>query len=347
MRNIKGRTTVYTKHTSLEKLAKCNLENIQLGNDFLDYLSSIDRSPKTISNYKNDLEIFWVYQMEHGNNKFFIELSKREIVKFQKYALEEWQWSPNRIRRVKSTLSSLSNYIESMLDDEYDFRPIIRRIESPIKTNVREKTVFTEEQLQSLLDILVKEDKYAPACMLSLCMNNGRRKAELPRMKTEYFTDENIIYGSLYRTPETVTTKGRGTRGKELVIYTLVKPFQPFLEMWMKYRNENNITSQWLIPKKENGVYVDEQTPITTMDSWAETFTKILGIPFYWHSLRHFFVTKLSESSIPDSVIQDIVGWDSAEMCRLYTDTSVDAKFGKYFGEDGIKTVETGSLADL
>lgn len=48
--------------------------------------------------------------------------------------------SPARVRRVKAALSSLSNYIENILDDEYeDFRPIIRKIENPQNTPVREK----------------------------------------------------------------------------------------------------------------------------------------------------------------------------------------------------------------
>ncbi len=76
-------------------------------------------------------------------------------------------------------------------------------------------------------------------------------------------------------------------------------------------------------------------------------FSNILGIPVYWHSLRHRFATALSEANIPDSVIQDIIGWDSADMCRLYIDTEADVKFAKYFGEDGIKSVEQKSLSDL
>lgn len=251
------------------------------------------------------------------------------------------------MRRVKSTLSSLSNYIESMLDDEFDFRPIIRKIENPAACTVREKTILEEEQLQKLLDVLVEKGQLDKACMLSLAMNNGRRKAELPRMKVSYFTEDNVIYGSLYKSPETVTTKGRGSRGKQLTIYTLKNGFQKYLNLWLNYRDENNITSEWLIPKKENGVYIDEQVPITTMDSWAETFSKILGVPFYWHSLRHFFTTKLSESNVPDGVIQDIVGWDSADMCRLYCDTSTDAKLEKYFGEEGIKSIEQNTLSNL
>jgi len=342
-----GRKTVYNNISSPEKLAKVNPENIQLGNDFLEYLTSIDRSKSTVDAYRNDLNIFWCWCLEFNNNKFFVDLSKREIVKYQNYCLNTLGWSPARMRRVKSTLSSLSNYIESMLDDEFDFRPIIRKIENPAACTVREKTILEEEQLQKLLNVLVEKEQFDKACMLSLAMNNGRRKAELPRMKVSYFTEDNVIYGSLYKSPETVTTKGRGSRGKQLTIYTLKNGFQKYLDLWLNYRKENNITSEWLIPKKENGVYIDEQVPITTMDSWAETFSRILGVPFYWHSLRHFFTTKLSESNIPDGVIQDIVGWDSADMCRLYCDTPTDAKLEKYFGEEGIKSIEQNTLSNL
>lgn len=344
----KTRKTVYNNIASDEKMAQVNPENIQLGNDFCEYLSSIDRAKSTIDSYRADLRVIWVLVLDLANNKFFVDLSKRDISKIQNHCLNVFGWSPARMRRVKSTMSSLSNYIEAMLDDEFeDYRPIVRKIENPPASVVREKTILEDEQLEDLLEYLVEKKKYDKACMLAMAMHNGRRKSELPRMKVSYFTDENIIYGSLYRSPETVTTKGRGSRGKQLTIYTLKNGFQKYLDLWLKYREEHNITSEWLIPKKENGVYVDEQVPITTMDSWADTFTRLLGVPFYWHSLRHYFTTKLSESNIPDSVIQDLIGWESADMCRLYCDTSVDAKFGKYFGEEGIKQVEEGTLSDI
>ena len=183
--------------------------------------------------------------------------------------------------------------------------------------------------------------------MLSLAMNNGRRKAELPRMKVSYFTENNIIYGSLYKSPETVTTKGRGSRGKQLTIYTLKNGFQKYLDLWLNYRKENNITSEWLIPKKENGIYIDEQIPITTMDSWAETFSRILGVPFYWHSLRHFFTTACSRSGLPDDIIKNLIGWQSNDMVAIYKDIDADEQFAQYFGEDGIKKVEKKTLSEI
>lgn len=343
-----GRKTVYNSISSPEKLSKVNPENIQLGNDFLEYLTSIDRSKSTVDAYRNDLNIFWCWNLDNNKNKFFVDLSKREIAKYQNYCLNTLGWSPARMRRVKSTLSSMSNFIENMMDDEFkDYKPIIRKIESPAACAVREKTILEEDQLQELLDKLVEKEQYDKACMLSLAMNNGRRKAELPRMKLSYFTEDNVIYGSLYKTPETVTTKGKGSRGKQLTVYTLKNGFQKYLDLWMKYREEHNITSEWLIPRKENGVYIDEQVSITTMDSWADTFTKMLGVPFYWHSLRHFFTTACSRSGLPDDVIQMLVGWNNLDMVSLYKDISADEQFEKYFGEDGIKSVEKKSLSDM
>ena len=348
MIKIAGRKIQYNDITSPEKLKLVNPDNIELGNDFLDYLVSIDRSKNTIDAYKHDLNIFWVYLLEHCHNKFFVDLSKREISKYQSFCLTEWKWSPARMRRVKSTLSSLSNYVENMLDDEYEgYRPIIRKIENPQNEKVFTKTVFEDNQLQGLLDYLVEKKKYDKACMLSMAMNNGRRKSELPRMKVSYFDDENIIYGSLYKTPEPIITKGRGSRGKALTVYTLAKPFKPYLDLWLNYRKEHEIESEWLFPKRVSGKYIDEQMSSETLDSWANSFSKILGVPFYRHSLRHYFTTSCARQSLPDNVIQMLIGWSTLDMVNLYKDIEADEEFEKYFNEDGIKQVEQKGLSDL
>lgn len=310
-----GRKIQHNNIVTDELLAQCNKENIELGNDFLDYLRSVDRSPNTINAYRRDLFIFWVYLLQHCDNKFFIDLSKRDIARYQSFCLTEYKWSPARMRRVKSTLSSLSNYVEAILDDEYEnFKPIIRKIENPANEKVFTKTVLSDEQVQNMLDYWVEKGKYDKACILALAAFSGRRKSELPRFKVSYFDDENIIYGSLYKTPEKIQTKGRGSRGKMLTVYTLAKPFKPYFDLWMNYRKEHGIESEWLFPKKVNGEYIDEPMDSSTLDSWADTFSKHLGEDFYFHSLRHFFTTSCSRSGLPDDVIQMLVGWSSLDM---------------------------------
>ena len=345
-----GRTTVYNNITDEESLSQILPENKQLQSDFLEYLQSIDRSPATISQYKSDLDIFFVYNLKNNNNKKFVDITKRDFIRFQNHALNEWQWSPKRIRRVKSVISSLSNYIEDILDEEegYEgYKTVIKKIESPVNETVREKTVFEPEEIQVLLDTLVSEEKYMRACVVSLAINSGRRKAELPRFKASWFTDENVIFGSIYKTPETVQTKGRGSRGKMLTLYTFKKDFDPYLKLWMDERKRLGIESEWLFPRKVDGEYIDEPITTDTLDGWTDGFSKILGKPFYFHSLRHFYTTQALKSSLPSNVVQELVGWSSADMVNLYDDSSAEDMFAKYFDENGIKQVEQKTLSDI
>lgn len=341
-----GRSTVYNNITTPELLQQVLPSNVELADDFIDYLKSIGRAETTIEQYKSDLRIFWVWNLQHNQNKEFIKITKREFARFQNHCLNEWGWSPKRIRRVKSVLSSMSNYIENILDEEPEFegyRAVVRKIESPADDVVREKSIFTTEELQGLLDYLVEHEDYEKACMLSLAMNSGRRKAELPRFKVNYFSDENVRFGSLYKTPEKVRTKGRG-KGKYLELYVMKKPFDPYLKLWLDERERLGIESEWLFPLKSNPA---EPLKPETLDSWAETFSRILQKPFYFHSLRHYFTSECLKNNLPASVVQEIVGWESADMVNLYDDRDADETLAKYFDENGIKQVETKNLGDM
>lgn len=347
MINIKGRTTVYTKHTSPEKLARCNPDNIQLGNDFVDYLSSIDRAKTTILNYRNDLEILWCWCLDFNSNKYFINFTKREFAKFQNHAMNEWGWSPNRVRRVKSTMSSLSTYIENILDDEIEgYRSIVKKIENPVKETVREKTILSDEQLSLLLDTLVAQEKYQAACSVALAAFSGARKAELGRFKISFFNDENIIYNAMWKTPEKIKTKGRGGKlGKPLTKYILLD-FKKYFDLWMTERAKLGIDNDYLLVTKVDSDWI--QIKISTLDSYADACTKILGVPFYFHSLRHQLTTAMtSKYNLPPQIIQEYFGWSNQDMISVYNDAEAADDFGKYFSADGIKTVKEGSLTDL
>ena len=344
-----GRTTVYNEITSQKKLEEVNKENLQLEDDFLEYLVSTDKASSTIGQYRAVLHIFWCWNLESNNNKSFVALTKREIARFQNNALNVWGWSPRRIRMVKSVMRSLENYILNILDEEYpEYKKIWDKIESPVNEAVREKSVFTIEELQGLLDYLVENKYYMRACLLSLAMNSGRRKAELVRFKVSYFDDKNLIcHGALYKTPEKITTKGKGAKGKLLYVYTLAKPFKPYLDLWLQERERLNIRSDWLFPQYSNGQWLDKPIQTSTIDSYSRAFSNCLGRPFYIHSMRHFYTTNLSEQGIPDNVIKDIVGWSDIGLVDVYRDTEAEDTFDKYFGEEGIKKIEKKDLSDL
>lgn len=343
-----ARTTVYNSIVTKEKWSQVCNENKELLEEFKEYLQSTDKSPLTIVNYDSDIKICFVWSLEHSKNKSFISFNKRDFMKYQNYLLNTLNLSSNRIRRMRSSLSSMANFIENILDDVYpNYRNIVNKIPAPVKEPIREKTVLTDEQAQQLLDNLIENKKYQHACAFALAWASGSRKSELLRFKVSYFIDENVVYGSLYKTPEKIKTKGRGSKGKMLNRYVLVNKFKPYFDLWMDERRRlgipSNIDDIFVI--KRDGEWLPMK--VSTLSYWASQFSKLLNVDFYFHCLRHNFTTGLSQSGIPASVIQEIVGWSSLDMVNIYDDTEIDDKLGKYFDENGIKEVKETTLNDL
>ena len=74
-----ARKTKVNHISSPELIAQFNEQNKFLISSFLDYLTSIDRAKTTIAQYKNDLNIFFCWNVTDNNNKPFIKITKREL----------------------------------------------------------------------------------------------------------------------------------------------------------------------------------------------------------------------------------------------------------------------------
>jgi len=132
-----------------------------------------------------------------------------------------------------------------------------------------------------------------------------------------------------------------------LNVYVLAKLFKPYFDLWMQERERLGIQSEWLLVNHNKTTGQCEPVTISTLDSWASTINSMSKSPFYWHSLRHMFVSELQRSGIPDGVIKDVIGWQDLSMISIYSDLETDERLGDYFGEDGIKAVEQKKLSDI
>lgn len=337
------RKTKMNRITSDEKTLLINKSNLRLKNDFLVYLKSVRRSDGTINGYDNDLLIFFTYVMENLDNKDFQKITKRDIIGFQNWLITNGN-SSARVRRVKAAISSLSNYCENILADEepeFDgYRSIVRKIENPPLQAVMDKTIWEDSELENLLAELVDRKQFDKACFVALGMYGGRRKAEICRFKVSDFDENKLLFdGALYKS-DPILTKG----GKMLECYTLAKRFRPYFDLWMNERDELGIESNWLFPDRNNP---SEHVGIATVNSWANTCSRITGKDFYMHSLRHYFVTALSKAGIPDNVVVQILGWSSSEMFNVYNDSSKDEQISQYFANGDIYIPDGRSFDDV
>lgn len=339
-----GRSKVKNVMTTPEWLAKVNPYNMELMEEYLENCSST-KADSTIKEYRCDLKIAFCWGLNHLDNKPFTEWKKRDFQKYQNHLVNTCHLSPARVRRMESVVSSLSNFIERMYDDEHpNFRNVAKIIEKPPIHSVVDKTVYSEEEIDDLLQKLTERKEYRKACLVALAAFSGRRKSELLRFKVSDFSDDKLICdGALYESSP-LKTKGRGKLGKVINCYTLAKNFKPYLDNWLNYRKEIGLESEWLFPNQ-----LDPSKPFSksVVDDWYDGLTKLSGKPFYLHSLRHNFTTRLLRAGIPAQVVKDIIGWSNIALVDCYSDLTKAESFNKYFGAEGIKKVVNKSLNEI
>jgi site-specific recombinase XerD len=323
-----GRTTFKLITTSEELLEKINPANKDLAKQFLKEKNSRS-SPLTIKNYESDLNMFFCWNLQENENKLFTDIRKLEFSTFFSYCIETLQWGSARAARMKAALSSFSNFIEKFYDDKYPtFRNIIlRAVESMPKNPRREKTVLSEEQVNELFNYLDNELKdIQMSCWLALAIASGARFSELFRFSTDIIDFSHTAFDDLFlETLRPIKTKGRGKEGKMLIKYIIKDIFVERYKKWLEVRQgilTKNNKSHNFIFIKSNGDPAQE----STVRTWVKRIEKHLGVPFYPHSLRHYYTTFLSKASLPTDLIQEICGWASDSMVKIYNDSSIKDK---------------------
>jgi len=332
-----GRKTFRKKITSEEITSKINPENVKLWKRFIKEKNS-RLADSSIMNYDSDLNIFFSWNLLYNDNKFFVNIKKIEFSDFFIYAVEELKWGSSRFGRVKSCLSGLSDFIVKYYDEEYPTykNVILLSIENMPKVAVREKSVFSEDEINSLMDYLRKDLKnIQEACLLSLMIGSGARVSELIRFTTDIIDKDNLAFGGIFiETTEKLKTKGRGKTGKMMHKFIIKDVFLPNYEAWMVEREEimkaNGQSHNSLFIKKDGSPAQD-----ATIKSWMTKWDKFLVKPFYPHSLRHYITSHLTRLGCSSEFIVEIMGWASADMYKIYND--VEGKDRKWKEIDKLK----------
>lgn len=320
------RQTYRNKITSDELTKQINPKNIEMMKKFLKD-KGIRTSPKTIVVYESNLLMFFTWNLLNNDNKEFVIIKKFEFSSFFSYAADELKIGSARLNNIRSTLSSLSNFIEKFFDEDYpSFRNVILKVvESSPKETRREKTILTDEQIEDLLQHLSKIDKQK-ACWLALAITCGARFTELLNFEVDLIDETRTAFGDLFlETTRQIKTKGRGKSGKLLHKYILRDKFLPYYRTWMEER-ETIMKSKKV---SHNKMFIKEDgTPATESQirGWVSELENHLKVPFYTHSLRHYLTTLLSKKNIPYTLIKEIFGWSDLSMCLLYDDTTARDK---------------------
>lgn len=327
----KGRKTFRKVITSPELIEQINPKNKMLTDRFLKNFAT-KRSPNSVVSYRSNLNIFFCWNVEHNDNKFFIDIRKIELMDFFDFCVTELKWSPNRYAQMHSCLSSFSAWIENYFDDDYPlFRNLLSKIEKPVKENVREKTVLQKEDIDKLFEYFDENDMIQDACLLALAISCGARISELASFTTDLIDEDNVVFDGLFlETTKKIKTKGRGVNGKMLTKYILKDMFLPYYKKWLGVRKEimkeNNKDHGFIfITKEGNPANADR------LRDWMSKWSDVVGQPCYPHNFRHYHISFLKKLELEDDFIVYLTGWSEStghSMVAVYNDlTAKDRKW--------------------
>lgn len=281
-------------------------------------------SPETLNAYSYWLKAFFSWNYKNNSDKSFEEIKMSEFSEYFDY-LFSLELSSARINTMKSVLSSMSEVVELLYEDEFPtFRNRVKHIDIPTNKRVLEKTIISETKLNKMLNTLADKDEEA-ACYLSLLANSGCRKSEAAQMRTSWFSKNSTAFkGYVYETG-VLRSKGRGISGKPIRKYIIRNSFKPFLDKWLKKRKELGISGDFLFRSKSSNM------PTTRDMDIIVSRIKAINRDFYSHCMRHYFCTKLKQRGILDDQIRDIFSWENVSIIKIYDDTSSKNRLTKAF----------------
>lgn len=298
-----GRKTVQHKYFTKEKWEKVNSDNVNIVEEFMNYLSAIGKSKQTQVKYFNNLQIFFVWVLDNLKNKFIVDINKKDIMKWQN-SLMVLGLSSSRIRVLRSSVSSLCNYIENMCDEEYpNFRNIVNKVPAPKLEYIREKTYLDIEEFEIIKQELINREDWQKLVYFCLSYDSASRR--------------NEVYGVLkdidFINNKTCIVRGKG--GKTFPLY-FSDETKEYIKKWLEIRGEDNCNKLFII---KNGQKVKE-AKYSTLYTWCETFSKILkektgkDVVIYPHSFKANRLSHLYyDSKLPINVIQEYGHHESSE----------------------------------
>lgn len=315
------RKTNRLQEVTEEEIKLINPENIKMLKKFIRYIKATDLSPATIKVYRSNLIIFFNWLRENEDNKDLSEVDETDILMFQGWCMER-DMSSSRIRNLRSSISSISDFIlktEKHKNPKFaEFDNYVKFVDAPPQVYVREKTVLSEEEVQFLLKELINQKKYQIACCVATMVSSGMRVSEVIQTRVDWVRGDEVKEASgMYISPP-IRTKGAGKRGKIMEKFLIKELLDPYLDLWLEERKEMGITNPELFVRKINGEWQPVQQ--STVQSWMNTCSKIVGKVIYAHAFRHFISTWLKRNGAEVSEIKDFHGHEGVATTELYID---------------------------
>lgn len=299
--------------------------------DFQLEMRSKGRSKGTITQYSFDIRMFFCWNYLFNDDKFILDLKKRDFRNFF-LQISDVGTSSARINRIQCSLRNMLEFC-SEDEDEYDYPiNVMSKIKGVPKNDVREIFFLKDEQINIILDVLLEKEQYQKALYLSLSYDSAARRNEVHQVQKAGFLEGKM------------TNEVIGKRGKRFKLLYFNRT-REIAEMYFKQRGEDSNASIWTITSEGE----QKQVSYDTLYSWCMSFRKILeektgeSIEFTPHSFRHtalenyndgshYVLKELGKERLPLSVLKVLAHHEDISTTESYLSNKDDELLNDAFG---------------
>lgn len=299
--------------------------------DYVLELKSKGRAVKTIYQYTSDIKAFFCWLHNNMDNAYILDLKKRAFRRFF-LSLQDNGTSSARINRFQSSIRNMLEFaVED--DDEYDYDiNAMGSIKGVQGEKVREIVFLTDEQIDIILDELIKEEQYQIALYLSLSYDSAARRNEVLQVEKTNFIENKV------------TNIVEGKRGKKFPLLYFNRT-REIAKKYFEQRGDDDIESLWYAGD-------GDQRRARSYESfyvWVMKFRDILKektgeyIEINPHSLRHTSLTnyengthhtlkELGKDHLPIEVLKVLANHNSIDTTQSYLPNKDDELLAEAFG---------------
>ena len=285
-----------------EKITKINLRIMK---QFLCGLAESGKSQRTQQLYRIDLQFALVWNAQHNKNKRITLWTREDVLRFQKWMVQERGMSPQRVIMVRKVLSRLYEYEKARHPGDPQYSNPIRFVDAP-SSDARFKhvaSVLHGEEVERLLSALVEKKKYLWACYVALGVASGCKRRELQRFQAAQLPaegEEPEFFKAVGFDPE---IDGRW----KIYHYINWKFCAPYVRLWQEEMRRRGIESRWLFPQMERpGEPVTEEMVYDWARKWQKQHPGILSERFCTDAMRPLYLENLLRVGVPETVIRKV-----------------------------------------
>jgi len=279
---------VYNKVFHPEIWEQVNPQNKELLDDFMLDLRENKRSPVTISQYYSDLRGFFCYLYTAYNNRFVLELTKKDLKRYALALIEERGVSNARRNVLIACLHSMLEYAEMDDDWEYEINAS-RLIKSLHKEPIKPIIFLPDDVVMNLFDELMRRQEYQKATLLMLSYESAGRRAELAQVTKESFLDPSRN--------NTNVVIGKGRKKFSLIYFELTRKAAL---VWLDQRSPDDISDLFVAgdgADRHEAAPMDVYRMFYSMRPLLDEVFDGDEQEFGTHSMRHSAITNYKNGS--------------------------------------------------